>query len=87
MSNFSFLGSRGWHFLLLACILALLISGKTYADDENEENPSESATAKRRPSHPHCGLYCLYTVMKLAGQESNFQELIKPEYIGSRKGG
>jgi len=24
--------------------------------------------------------------MKLAGQESNFQELVKPEYIGSRKG-
>lgn len=86
MSNFSLLGSRGWHFLLLACILALLISGKTYADDENEQNPSESATAKRRPFHPHCGLYCLYTTMNLVNKKVDFRELVKPEYIGSRKG-
>jgi rhodanese-related sulfurtransferase len=86
MSNFSLLDSRVWHFLLLACILALLISGKTCADDEKEQNPSESATAKRRPSHPHCGIYCLYTAMKLTNREVDFRGLVKPEYIGSRKG-
>jgi len=40
----------------------------------------------RKSKHPYCGLYCLYSVMRLAGHEIEFQYLVKPEYIGSRKG-
>jgi rhodanese-related sulfurtransferase len=36
--------------------------------------------------HPHCGLYCLYTVFKLEGIAVDFGSLVKPKYLGSRKG-
>jgi rhodanese-related sulfurtransferase len=54
--------------------------------DESNSKSLKAASAKRGPRHPHCGLYCLYTAMKLAGQKIDFRELVKPEYIGSRKG-
>jgi len=41
---------------------------------------------ERRSSDPYCGLYCLYTVMKTSGISSDFKNLLKPEYISSRKG-
>jgi rhodanese-related sulfurtransferase len=50
-----------------------------------EEVPS-NRTNKNYAGHPHCGLYCLYSIMKLEGQPVDFRELVKPEYLGSRKG-
>ncbi len=34
----------------------------------------------------HCGLYCVYSLLRLAGQKIDFVDLVKPEYIGSYEG-
>jgi rhodanese-related sulfurtransferase len=47
---------------------------------------SPKKTNKDYAGHPHCGLYCLYSILKLEGQSIDFRELVKPEYLGSRKG-
>ena len=49
-----------------------------------ETAPKDSK--KNNTGHPHCGLYCLYSIMKIEGQEIDFKNLVKPEYLGSRKG-
>lgn len=81
-------GALRWRcFLLFVCILAMFAVSKSAVADENKHKPAEATSAKRRPSHPHCGLYCLYTTMKMADKEIDFRQLVKPEYIGSSKGG
>lgn len=80
-------GRPRYFFLLsLACLLVILASVKTIAADERSEKPSEAVSAKWKSSGPYCGIYCLYTTMKLTNREVDFRELVKPEYIGSRKG-
>jgi len=72
--------------LLLANLLFIFIITGTITANENKDNSPEAATVKPQTNHPHCGLYCLYTTMKLAGRQIDFTQLVKPEYIGSRKG-
>ncbi len=87
MLNLSLLNSpHRCCFLLFVCILVFLAAGKSVAANKNKQNEAENASVKPRPSHPHCGLYCVYTAMKLAGKDIGFLELVKPEYLGSRKG-
>jgi rhodanese-related sulfurtransferase len=50
------------------------------------EEASPKNTNKNYAGHPHCGLYCLYSILKLEGQSVDFRDLVKPEYLGSRKG-
>jgi len=86
MQNFNLASDRGWQYLLCICLIAVLIGGKTRATDENNQKPSKASPSKRKSSGPYCGIYCLYTTMKLADKEVDFRKLVKPEYIGSRKG-
>lgn len=50
------------------------------------------ASAARSPKasslgpRPHCGLYCLYSLLTLSGRETDYHSLVKPEYYGSRQG-
>jgi rhodanese-related sulfurtransferase len=37
-------------------------------------------------THPYCGLYCLYGVLKIYGVEVEFTELVSPRFISSSKG-
>jgi len=86
MTNSNLVSSRIRCFLLLVCILTILIPGQTYAAEKTTPKESKSTNARARSRHPHCGLYCLYTTMRLTGKEIDFSELVKPEYLGSRKG-
>ncbi len=86
MWNSNVVGRRDLRFLLLVCILAIFPAGKRVAADENNHKSAESLAAKRKSSGSYCGIYCLYTTMKLADKEIDFRKLVKPEYIGSRKG-
>lgn len=45
---------------------------------------AEAASGGRK--HPHCGLYCIYSIAKMEGREVDFRDLVKPEYLGSSKG-
>jgi len=73
---------RSQPIVLSLCILTILLGGtfETAAGVETKPSPA------RKSKHPYCGLYCLYSVMRLAGHKIEFQDLVKPEYIGSRKG-
>ncbi len=86
MWNFNVVGRGALRLLLLVYILAILPDVNKVAADENNQKPPKSASLKRRSYDSYCGLYCLYTVIKLAGQEVDFQELVKPEYRGSNRG-
>jgi len=83
--------SRG-HFGIQCCLLTLLLlsvatTNEVCATDEGKEKASEeSVSIESETRRPYCGLYCLYAVMKLADRETDFQNLIKPEYVDSRKG-
>lgn len=67
---------------ILWCIFLVIITGSLVrAEDNSPEN-----TAKIYSAHPHCGLYCLYSVLKMESKELDFRDLVKPEYLGSRKG-
>lgn len=68
------------------CAIVILTAGRVFAADEIKQNNADAAATIRRSSLPYCGLYCVYTVLKLAGQEIDFKKLAKSEYIGSRKG-
>lgn len=80
-------GALRWCCLLLfVCVLVCLAGDKSDAAIENKQDEVDTTSVKPRSSHPHCGLYCIYTAMKLAGKEVDFKKLVKPEYLGSRKG-
>ncbi len=42
--------------------------------------------AKGRSSAPHCGLHCLYLVMKSYGQDPNLVDLMTPDYLDTPNG-
>jgi rhodanese-related sulfurtransferase len=50
---------------------------------EDDYKPDPRAIIVPRP---YCGLYCLYSVLKLKGRDVGFRELVKPEYVGSGDG-
>ena len=80
-------GRPRWYYLsLFVCVLVILAIGKTTAADQSNQELSKPVSAKRKSSGPYCGVYCLYTVIKLNDQGFDFRELLKPEYISSRKG-
>jgi len=87
MKGFNNAGGRPRNFCLsLFVCLSVIITSKTIAAHKNNQEPSKVVPAKRKSSGPYCGMYCLYTTMKLADKEIDFRKLVKPEYIGSRKG-
>lgn len=70
-------------FILIILFITILSTELTYA---NSEQPGTTDTTKRKRSGPYCGVNCIYTIMKLAGMEIDFRDLLKPYYLGSRKG-
>lgn len=57
-------------------------SGATGPDPNSEAgSTARDGTASLNP-RPHCGLYCLYSILKLSGQDVDFRDLVKPEYYG-----
>lgn len=77
---------RSMRFLLFVFLLAMLAAGNLFSADETKRDAQGAGTSGRKLRTPFCGLYCLYAAMKLSGQEIGFTELLKPEYVGSRKG-
>lgn len=78
--------SRAQRILALSCLLVASVAAQIHAANPSDQKPSESPGIKGRKSHRHCGLYCVYATIRLAGKKVDFTELVKPEYLGSRKG-
>ena len=68
--------NRIWVFVLLVSVFGHNVLAETEAEKDK----------RIRGRQPYCGLYCLYSIFKLEGREIDFHSLVKPEYLGSRKG-
>jgi rhodanese-related sulfurtransferase len=55
------------------------------APAETIAQKSPVAAVKRKQA-PHCGLYCLYLVMRTQGHHPDFGDLIRPEYLDTSNG-
>jgi rhodanese-related sulfurtransferase len=73
-------------YLLLVVLSGVILTFGQIVTAEQTDEKSTLSAKRGSASHPHCGVYCLYTIMKLAGQQVDFLDLVKPEYIGSSKG-
>ncbi len=75
-------------FLFLICATAILANSSLASEkNENKETKSNSSiTVLKSSSGPYCGLYCLYTIVRLANRKINFVELFEKEYVSSHKG-
>ena len=81
--------------------LEFLLQGKQ-ATERQEDTPDPSPqvgitpaeagaqkspiAAVKRKQAPHCGLYCLYLVMRTQGHDPDFGDLIRPEYLDTSNG-
>jgi rhodanese-related sulfurtransferase len=61
-------------------------AGQAAQGDSEKRGSAGSGAERRRFGHPYCGLYCLYSAMKMQGHKVHFPDLVKLEYIGSREG-
>ena len=79
---------RVYFLLLLTGITASMFCDKLAAQEKQIKEAAKTNTAisVSKRSNPYCGLYCIYTVIKLSGKQVDFSRLVKPEYLGSRKG-
>lgn len=92
------LARRCWRratVVLAACVAAGATVGNAATGDEGvasaevHENPSKETQpgkAKSRYANKHCGLYCVYALLRVNGKEVDFRDLVKPEYLGAREG-
>lgn len=86
MISSSFTDKKPLYFFTIVFVCILILTGPSLATNEKKPPTTESTSTNYETSGPYCGLSCLYIVMKMAYKEIDFQELVKPEYMGSRKG-
>jgi rhodanese-related sulfurtransferase len=78
---------RFQRLLLFICAAIVLAAGQIFAADRNEQKkPTTGGALQKSSGVPYCGLFCLYTVMKLVGRKIDFRELVKYDYLSSRLG-
>lgn len=66
---------------ILFAVFALATLQPCLASHAASDGPGQTA-----PSGQYCGLYALYTVLRIEGRPVNFRDLLRPEYIGSVDG-
>jgi rhodanese-related sulfurtransferase len=65
----------------------LVLLSNSIADGEDKKGPSETAAVELKTPARYCGLFCLYSIIKTTTcKKISFEELIKPEYVGSYLG-
>ncbi|MHC4159099.1 MAG: rhodanese-like domain-containing protein [Planctomycetota bacterium] len=84
--NLSYVKPLYFSTLILAVLLEPVIANNTIAVKEQTRKTVNSSAKQCRSSGAYCGIYCLYTVMKLSSMDVKPAELLKPEYIGSPRG-
>ncbi len=56
------------------------------ADEPNEVRPPVRQVNPHLGPRAHCGLYCIYSLLKLRGLDPDFRDLVVPEYFGRTRG-
>lgn len=70
--------------MILSILLVPSLSRVYSKENDKQELQNKTHETKKKASSSFCGLYCLYTVIKLSGKTIDFRELVKPEYLGYR---
>ncbi len=65
--------------LTIAAVLAVAFASA-------ETDSTDSQILRYRSSGPYCGIYSVFAASRLLGREMNPRDLLKSEYVGSRKG-
>jgi rhodanese-related sulfurtransferase len=89
MWNVASMNNKSAYVWIPLCLTAVVCNAISYAAEENPNEtvgPGATNTAERKAAGPYCGLHCLYTIIRSTGRDMKFEELIKPEYIGSYYG-
>jgi len=55
-------------------------------DQISVEEQEDIATQREELYYPHCGLYCMYAMIRLAGREVDYSDLVEPKYLGGDEG-
>lgn len=72
---------------LVVCLLSAMYSVAPTARGQATQASTTSQVGQSSYAGPYCGLYCLYVVIKLTGQNIDFVDLIRPyEFFSSRNG-
>lgn len=71
---------------LLITATSITWAVQTKKDERDIKRTSPDKALEKKRSDPYCGLYCLYTVLKINGHQGEFVDLIKSDYLGSIKG-
>ena len=82
LSKVNPLHNRFLHLSIL--ILTVLAQAAIVAGQNTSKTPKN--TRRQCGFGSYCGIYCLYSVMKLSDVDVEPKELVKPEYIGSPRG-
>lgn len=75
-----------YSFTLLLFVLPQIVTADNTISAKEKTERTANSPARRRSPSSYCGIYCVYTVMKLSGITIEPNKLVKPEYIGSLKG-
>ncbi len=51
-------------------------------EDPNDSSETVRAAYPHLKQRAHCGLYCMYSLLRLAGRELDYRDLVEPEYYG-----
>ncbi|MFC1677269.1 rhodanese-like domain-containing protein [Planctomycetota bacterium] len=70
--------------IFIVLLLIFFFASISMAQSQNAAL-SDTANLKKKSGH-YCGVYCLYILLKTAGNQINLKELLKGEYVGSTKG-
>jgi len=67
--------------------VVLLCSGKGLTAERLDSQLEQMMlTGTNKMSAPYCGISCLYTILKLQGQDVCYRDLLRGDYIGSHYG-
>ena len=85
--NFSTTAKSFGICILLMAVLAATVSISDAASvEKGSEKTPDPNSRPRRSFEPYCGIYCLYAASKFFDANTAPEKLLKPEYIGSRRG-
>jgi len=54
--------------------------------DPNRVLSARESFTRGRNTSIHCGLYCVYSLLRFSGVQIDFRDLVRPAYLGSVKG-
>jgi rhodanese-related sulfurtransferase len=78
--------NRSGVVLVLVLFVGLLAATDQTPTAAAADTNAEKTDVELRSAGPYCGLYSIYAALKFEGKQVQFNDLLKPKYIGDSKG-